>query len=105
MYVQLGDQAKVMDINVDLTDDCSSTQLQLVHGSTGQKVGVSYMQALTSTISLGGQASYLIDKNILEPSYAGIYDHGEHQVAACYDQGKEVGSEISHTLERYIYHV
>lgn len=79
-----------------MVDDCSATQIEIINGPNGQKVGLSYMQALSPAVSIGGQAKYVFDKNILEQSYAGMYDKGEHQIAGCYEQGKEVGQCVCH---------
>jgi hypothetical protein len=46
---------------------------------------LSFMQALTPSLSMGGTAQYHTDKGSLNTAYGGVFDKGENLIAAQWD--------------------
>jgi hypothetical protein len=58
--------------------------------STGTSIGVNYLQAVTPTLTLGGHASYSLEKENLKTEYAGVYDDGEQLIQGLLNQEHDV---------------
>jgi hypothetical protein len=81
----MGDQTQTLDVGLDLTDDCSATQLQLQRTGENQ-IGVSYMQSVTPWLTLGGQGICTLEKSQLDTSLGVMFDRGENLIAAQWDK-------------------
>ena len=93
-YVKLNGEQKSLSVDVDVVDGSSATQLQYSSGG-GSTVGVSYMQALTPSLTLGGVGQYAMKKKALQTGIGGIYDQGEHMIAAQYATDNNVRASAS----------
>ena len=80
---------------MDVSDSSSSTQVKLSR-STQNQLTLSYMQAITPTLALGGQGDYTIEKKEFTSAFGGLYDDRSNQFAVIYD--KEVSINIVHVI-------
>lgn len=51
---QLKDDQKELTANIDVADESSATQLEFSTSGNGNTIGISYMQAITPSLTLGG---------------------------------------------------
>ena len=72
-------------------DGSAATQLQYSTAG-GSTVGLSYMQALTPSLTLGGVGQYTLKKKTLQTGFGGIYDYKEHMFAAQYAMDSNVST-------------
>mmetsp|Transcript_35150 Transcript_35150/g.35792 ORF Transcript_35150/g.35792 Transcript_35150/m.35792 type:complete len:327 (+) Transcript_35150:115-1095(+) len=85
----LGEQGKSGTAHIDYTGDTFTSQLELA--STGPtSLGLSYMQAVHPTLSLGGCGKYSLSKGILSNSFGGVYEKGENVVYGLWDNQLQV---------------
>jgi len=81
--ISLG-EANSISADVDLCDEESTSQVSYAYDTNqgGHMIGLSYMQALSRSTSLGGSGNYLAGKGKLKLSLGGIYDEGENMFGA-----------------------
>ena len=75
-------------------DGSAATQLQYSTAG-GSTVGLSYMQALTPSLTLGGVGQYTLKKKTLQTGFGGIYDYKEHMFAVQYAIDSNVSSTVN----------
>jgi hypothetical protein len=83
------DDGQQISVDVDYTDSHSASQFQYQRVSGQQQLqtlSLSYMQALSPSFSLGGMGQYTLSKGTIKTGFGGVYDKGEHLIAALWDK-------------------
>lgn len=96
-FSQLGDQDQVTG-DLELTDDSSNIQLQLSKGAESS-VSMSYMQALTPNVTLGGMGTYSMKTSSISTGFAAILARDEHSLTAQWDSNVSDHSAKQHRAE------
>jgi mitochondrial import receptor subunit TOM40 len=81
----IGDQKKALTAELEHKDASSTTQLQFTREEE-DAVSLSHMQAITPCLSLGGMGTLSPYTMALTTTFGGIYDLGDHVLAAQWDQ-------------------
>eukprot|EP00597_Dinobryon_sp_UTEXLB2267_P004048 CAMPEP_0170077946 /NCGR_PEP_ID=MMETSP0019_2-20121128/14637_1 /TAXON_ID=98059 /ORGANISM="Dinobryon sp., Strain UTEXLB2267" /LENGTH=265 /DNA_ID=CAMNT_0010290531 /DNA_START=264 /DNA_END=1064 /DNA_ORIENTATION=- len=84
-----GEQQNQVSMEVETTDDCSATQLQMVK-SDESSLSLGYMQSITPALSLGGSGLYSFKSRTLQTAIGGLFTHGDNTVAAQWDNNLRV---------------
>jgi hypothetical protein len=74
-------QGRSLTVDVDIRDGSSLTQVSASQAGS-LSLGLSYMQSVTPTITLGGSGTFLPEKSVLSTSFAGIFDDNQNQFSA-----------------------
>lgn len=74
-------QGRSLSVDVDIRDASSFTQVSASQAGS-LSLGLSYMQSVTPTITLGGSGTFLPEKSVVSTSFAGIYDDNQNQLSA-----------------------
>lgn len=85
-----------VSMDVDYSDSHSASQFQYSRVAGQQKsqsLSLSYVQALSPAFSFGGMGQYILSKGTVETGFGGVYDKGEHLIAAIWD--KEVSYHLT----------
>lgn len=98
---ELRDDVQHVSIDVDYTDSHSASQFQysrVTGQQSSQSLSLSYMQALSPALSLGGMGHYILSKGTVRLAFGGVYDKGENLIAAVWDK------EVSYNLYHHHHH-
>jgi hypothetical protein len=80
----VGDQAKSLALTVEHNDEASAAQF--VYSKAAENtLSMSYMQAITPYLTLGGQGVYQLKTKTLQTSFGGIFNRFDNQVACMWD--------------------
>lgn len=83
---QVGEHSNMINVDIDWSGTSHTAQAQFLKQSAASSaLMLSYMQALTPSLSVGGMAQYQTDKGTLTTAYGGVYDKGENLLAAQWD--------------------
>jgi hypothetical protein len=74
-------QGRNLTVDLDIRDGSSLTQFSASQSGT-LSLGLSYMQSISPTLTLGGSGTYLPEKSVLSSAFAGIYDDNQNQFSA-----------------------
>lgn len=85
----LSDQAKTGSVHVDYAGDNYAIQMEASR-APGTTLAVGYTQAVTPNISMGGSGKWNLPKGLVNSSYGGMFDDGEHVVCAVWDSQMQV---------------
>lgn len=81
---QSGGQGSMGAANLNITDSQSATQFTVNHEQGNNSFGISYMQALSKSIQLGGSGDYSPAAGVFKRKFGGTYDDEENLFAAMF---------------------
>jgi len=94
---QVGEQNNMLSADVDWSGKSHTALAQfLKQSASSSSYMLTFMQALTPSLSMGGMAQYHTDKGTLNTGYGGIYDSGDNLIGAQWDSNVSL---VIHVIE------